>query len=85
MYGTTRSVEKVSQLREMGVEPVVVDVFDAERLKNILVDIQPEVVINQLTDLPYALDGKEMTAALVRNARLRTEGTKNLVDAAVKL
>lgn len=41
MYGTTRSVEKVSQLREMGVEPVVVDVFDAERLKNILVDIQP--------------------------------------------
>lgn len=43
------------------------------------------MVINQLTDLPYALDGKEMTAALVRNARLRTEGTKNLVDAAVKL
>lgn len=83
VYGTTRSNDKVSLLQEMGVNPVVVDVYDAERLKDILADIQPEVVIHQLTDLPYALDGKEMTAALVRNARLRTEGTKNLVDAAV--
>lgn len=83
VYGTTRSNDKVSLLQEMGVKPVVVDVYDAERLKDILADIQPEVVIHQLTDLPYALDGKEMAAALVRNARLRTEGTKNLVDAAV--
>lgn len=83
VYGTTRSNEKVSLLQEMGVKPVVVDVYDAEQLKNIVADIQPEIVIHQLTDLPYALDEKEMTAALVRNARLRTEGTKNLVDAAV--
>lgn len=41
------------------------------------------MVIHQLTDLPYALDENEMPDALVRNARLRTEGTKNLVDAAV--
>lgn len=84
VYGTTRSAKKVSLIKEMGVEPVVIDVFDAEPLRNILADIKPEVVIHQLTDLPYALDEKEMTAALVRNARLRTEGTKNLVEAAVK-
>lgn len=83
VYGTTRSKEKVSLLQEIGVNPVILDVYDAERLKSILTDIQPEVVIHQLTDLPYALDEKEMTAALVRNARLRTEGTKNLVDAAL--
>jgi nucleoside-diphosphate-sugar epimerase len=40
-------------------------------------------VIHQLTDLPYALDASQMTAALVRNARLRDEGTRNLVGAAV--
>lgn len=83
VYGTTRSKEKVSLLQGMGVEPVVVDVYDAKLLKEILADIKPEVVIHQLTDLPYALDANEMTAALVRNARLRTEGTKNLVDAAI--
>lgn len=83
VYGTTRSNEKVALLEKMGVKPVVVDVYDAQRLKDILADIQPEVVIHQLTDLPYALNEKEMTAALVSNARLRTEGTKNLVDAAV--
>ncbi|RKD89844.1 NAD-dependent epimerase/dehydratase family protein [Mangrovibacterium diazotrophicum] len=84
VYGTTRSEEKAALLQKMGVEPVVVDVYDTERLQSVLAEIQPEVVINQLTDLPYALNELEMTAALVRNARLRTEGTKNLVDAAVQ-
>ncbi len=83
VYGTTRSTEKVPLLQEMQVEPVVVDVYDANKLKDILAEIKPEVIIHQLTDLPYALDANEMTAALVRNARLRTEGTKNLVDAAL--
>ena len=83
VYGTTRSKDKVATLENMNVKPVVVDVFEAERLKEIVAKIQPDVVIHQLTDLPYALDASEMTAALVRNARLRTEGTKNLVDAAV--
>lgn len=83
VYGTTRSKEKIALLQEMGVEPVVVDVYNAKQLKDILADIKPDVVIHQLTDLPYALDANEMTAALVSNARLRTEGTKNLVDAAV--
>lgn len=83
VYGSTRSTEKIDLLRKMGVEPVVVDVFDAKLLNKILADIRPEIVIHQLTDLPYALDGSKMTEALVRNARLRTEGTGNLVAAAV--
>jgi hypothetical protein len=47
-------------------------------------DVRPEVVIHQLTDLPYALEASRMTDALVRNARLRDEGTRNLVAAAVR-
>lgn len=58
VYGTTRSENKVALLQEMGVKPVVVDVYDAEQLKKIVADIKPEVVIHQLTDLPYALDEK---------------------------
>jgi len=81
--GSTRSQEKMAMLRELGVEPILVDVFDAGALKRLLSEIRPEIVIHQLTDLPYALEAGKMTAALVRNARLRDEGTRNLVAAAV--
>ncbi|MGA2497979.1 MAG: NAD(P)-dependent oxidoreductase [Tepidisphaeraceae bacterium] len=83
VFGSTRSKSKVPRLRELGVEPVVIDVFDAAALQHLLTEIRPEVVIHQLTDLPYALEASMMTAALARNARLRDEGTCNLVAAAV--
>jgi nucleoside-diphosphate-sugar epimerase len=84
VVGATRSKDKAPLLREMGVEPVVVDVFDAQALRGIVADHRPEIVIHQLTDLPFALDAGKMTEALVRNARLRDEGTRNLVAAAVR-
>ncbi len=83
VIGTTRSVDKAPLLRDLGVEPVVVDVFDAAALRSALTNCRPEIVIHQLTDLPYALETSKMTEALVRNARLRDEGTRNLVEAAV--
>jgi len=83
VLGTTRSADKAQLLRELGVEPVVVDVFDAAALRGVLAEFKPEVVIHQLTDLPYALEASKMTEALVRNARLRDEGTRKLVEAAV--
>ena len=83
VFGSTRSKNKVPQLKELGVEPFVVDVFDAEALQRVFNDLRPEIVIHQLTDLPYALEASQMMAALVRNARLRDEGTRNLVAAAV--
>ena len=83
VVGSTRSADKLPLLRALGVEPVVVDVFDAAALRRVMEASKPEVVIHQLTDLPYALEASQMTDALVRNARLRDEGTRNLVDAAV--
>ena len=83
VFGSTRSAGKAAELKKAGVEPVVVDVFDADALRNHLYEIQPEVVIHQLTDLPYALEAGQMTAALARNARLRDLGTRNLVAAAL--
>ena len=83
VVGTTRSPEKSPMLRQMGVEPVVVDVFDASALRAAVAACKPEVVIHQLTDLPFALAADQMADALVRNARLRDEGTRNLVAAAV--
>jgi len=81
--GTTRSAEKTAGLRALGADPVVVDVFDTAALSREVASFRPEVVVHQLTDLPPALDPAGMAAALPRNARLRDEGTRNLVRAAL--
>jgi len=83
VIGTTRSHEKATALKAMGVEPVIVDVFDADMLKKAVRRARPDVVMHQLTDLPPALDPARMEQARVRNARIREEGTANLVAAAV--
>ncbi|MEJ0037184.1 MAG: NAD(P)H-binding protein [Gammaproteobacteria bacterium] len=81
--GSTRKPGRGNELRALGVEPVIVDVFDAESLRAAVNAAWPDVVIHQLTDLPPALDPTQMEAGRARNARIREEGTRNLVAAAV--
>ncbi|UVK50818.1 NAD(P)-dependent oxidoreductase [Mesorhizobium sp. AR02] len=81
--GTTRNANKAATLRALGVEPAVVDVFDAEALSRVMLAAKPDIVVHQLTDLPPGLDPSRMGEAIVRNARIRDEGTRNLVAAAV--
>jgi nucleoside-diphosphate-sugar epimerase len=80
--GTTRSADKAIDLKARGVEPLIVDVFDAAALHGAVVSARPDVVIHQLTDLPQVADPTLLRDALVRNSRLRIEGTANLVAAA---
>jgi nucleoside-diphosphate-sugar epimerase len=81
--GSTRSNANADALRSLGAEPVVVDVFDASALSRAVASARPDVVIHQLTDLPKDLDPRQMGAATVRTARIRSEGTQNLVRAAI--
>lgn len=76
----TRSAGKRDLLASMGAEPVVCDVFDAEALRSAVVAFRPDAVLHQLTDLPDTADQIPEYAA--RNARIRTEGTRNLLQAA---
>ncbi|HET7589150.1 MAG TPA: NAD-dependent epimerase/dehydratase family protein [Solirubrobacterales bacterium] len=78
--GTTRSEEKAGKLRGLGAEPVVLDVYDAEALREAVVAFAPELVMHQLTDLPP--DPAEIPAKAADNARVRSEGTRNLIAAA---
>lgn len=82
VIGTTRKPERGEELAELGISPVVLDIFDAELLTRIVGAVQPDVVVHQLTDLPPGLDPALMDAARVRNTRIRTKGTRNLVAAA---
>ncbi|WP_055529418.1 NAD-dependent epimerase/dehydratase family protein [Streptomyces graminilatus] len=59
---------------------VVADVLDREALSAAVSEAQPEVVVHQLTALRDMFDNPP--EAFARTARLRTEGTANLVAAA---
>jgi nucleoside-diphosphate-sugar epimerase len=81
--GLTRSLAAADELKAAGVRAVVADVFDAGALTSAVAAAQPEAVIHQLTDLPRVLrDEAQLAAAYPRNARIRIEGTRNLVAAA---
>ena len=54
VVGTTRSAGKTAAVAALGAEPAVVDVFDAAALTCVVQAAAPQVVIHQLTDLPYA-------------------------------
>jgi len=84
VIGMTRSTTKADALRAAGVQPIVIDVFDASALSRALSSARPEIVIHQLTDLPPGLDATLMAEGTRRNARMRREGTRNLVAAALE-
>jgi len=78
--GLTRSPQKAGLLAGLGAEPVVCDVFDAGALNLAVAAFRPDVVVHQLTDLPDDL--AELASYGARNARIRSEGTRNLLAAA---
>jgi nucleoside-diphosphate-sugar epimerase len=80
--GMTRSADVARDLNRAGVTAVVADVYDADGLKREVVAARPDVVMHQLTDLPRVFDETQLAAQYPRNARIRTEGTRNLVAAA---
>ncbi len=80
--GMTRSADAARDLKAAGVTPAIADVYDADALKRAVVAARPDIVMHQLTDLPRKFDERELAAQYPRNARIRTEGTRNLVAAA---
>jgi uncharacterized protein YbjT (DUF2867 family) len=78
VMGLTRTPAKAELLRELGAEAVVGDAYDAATLAQAVSSFDADVVINELTDLPD--DVTKITPAA--NARIRTEGNRNLVAAA---
>jgi Nucleoside-diphosphate-sugar epimerases len=82
VLGLTRDPTKADALLAAGAVPLVADVFDARRIKHAMLAARPDVVIHQLTDLPPNLDASRMDEGIRRNARMRVEGTRNLMEAA---
>ncbi|HEX7105736.1 MAG TPA: NAD(P)H-binding protein [Acidothermaceae bacterium] len=78
--GMTRTPSKAQLIGDLGARAVVCDVYDADELRTAIVEFAPDVVVNQLTDLPD--DAGEIPAKAAANARMRREGNRNVLSAA---
>jgi nucleoside-diphosphate-sugar epimerase len=74
IVATTRRPESLGLLRDLGARGIVMDAFDAERVSAVVAEVAPDAILHELTDL-----GAGDRDA---NARLRRDGTANLVAAA---
>jgi nucleoside-diphosphate-sugar epimerase len=78
--GLTRSPEKAGTVQSLGGNPVVCNAFDAPALRSAVVAFRPDAVLHELTDLPD--DAASIPEFASANARIRREGTRNLLAAA---
>jgi hypothetical protein len=78
--GMTRSSSKTALLAQLGAEPILCDVFDRDALIQVVRDFNPDVILNELTDLPDEAEKIGEYGEL--NARIRTEGNHNVIEAA---
>ena len=78
--GMTRRPSKAAELRELGAEPVVCDVYDTSSLGAAVAAFAPDAVMHQLTDLPD--EAARIGELAARSERMLREGTHNLLAAA---
>jgi 2-alkyl-3-oxoalkanoate reductase len=79
--GGTRSEESAEQIRALGAEAVVGDVFDRETVVAQMKAAAPEVVVNELTSLPDRYNPRRKSFYEATN-RVRSEGGANLIAGA---
>ena len=81
VVGVTRSRAKAAQLEEAGIKPLIADVFDPGGIAQAAADASPDGIVQMLNALPK--NGPIKPAHLDGTNRLRVEGTRNLLRAAV--
>ncbi|WP_042163691.1 NAD-dependent epimerase/dehydratase family protein [Paenibacillus gorillae] len=74
VIGMTRNAEQLQVIEALGAKAIVADAFDREGIIEAIGEIKPDAVMHQLTSLS--------NWSSADNARIRMEGTRNLVDAA---
>ena len=84
VVGTTRHEARAEAIRRLGAEPLVVDARDTDALRGAVIEARPEVVINQLTNLPQKLDYKRAEQTFGPTTELRGRSGPALAGAAAE-
>ena len=82
VVGITRSEAKLGLIRDMGATGVVGDVLDPDDVARMVAQVEPEVIIHQLTALDdRVFDTRHFDRTFHDTNRLRTEATDHLLAA----
>ena len=81
VWGLTRSSEKARRIEELGARAALGDVFDPGAMNSVFEEVRPEGVLQLLNALPKR--GPFKPKDLEETNRLRIEGTKNVLGAAI--
>lgn len=71
VVGTTRKPARARELERAGAEALVLDALETESLVRAVIRARPEVVIDQLTQLPQRIRPRAMRAFYRRQNLLR--------------
>jgi 2-alkyl-3-oxoalkanoate reductase len=82
VVAVTRTPAKADALRALGALPVVADALDREAILGAVAGAEPEVIVHQMTALTGTPDLRRFDRTFAPTNRLRTEGTRHLLDAA---
>lgn len=82
VVASARLSARLGEIRAMGAEAVVMDGLDASSVRDALGAARPEVVVHQMTALAGLSNLRRFDRAFAATNRLRTEGTRNLLQAA---
>jgi len=81
VVGSTRSASRTGLIEAAGATAVICDALDPDAVHRTVTEAAPEVVIHQLTALPDSF--AKLRRGSEPTNRLRREGTRHLVEAAV--
>jgi nucleoside-diphosphate-sugar epimerase len=84
VVATARSSAKLSEIQAWGADAVAMDGLDQESVTAAVTGAHPEVIVHQMTSLAGIADLRHFDRTFALTNRLRTEGTRYLVDAAVR-
>ena len=77
----TRSEQKRGQIESQGARAVIADALDHDAVMKAVTEAEPEAIIHEATALAGSLDMRKFEQTFEMTNRLRTEGTRNLLDA----
>lgn len=74
--GLTTSQHGKVKLNNIGVQAYIGNILEIDTIDTVIADFKPDIIMHEITDLKQV----DMSA----NTKVRIEGTKNLVDTAIK-
>lgn len=79
-----RSASRASALRT-GAAIVIADALDRQAVDRAVAEANPDVIVNMLTAIPAEINPRKLAKEFHQTNLLRTEGTRNLIEAGKKV